>query len=117
MKQIFYFTLFTLIIFCSTSCEKGKLESVSSNLPPTIIKTEACFSPDCMTLFIAHPTDDFFYSDAEKYRTEWLKDGDFYKYGYRLNCAHPALYKAIISFRNSNEVREITYELDSNLPE
>jgi hypothetical protein len=104
MKQTFYFALFTLILLCSTCCQKETLDN--STLPTALIKTEACFSPDCMTLILAHPSNDFFDEDSEKHEIGWLKNIAFYRNESQLSCTHSALYKAIMRFIYSNQVKE-----------
>ena len=116
MKTIYTFILLGFVAMLCASCQKEPTtpSMESANLPPITVHTEACYSPDCMTLILAHPDDNFFFEDEALYLVDWWKDGAFLRQGTRLDCMHAGSYRAVVTFRLQQTTRELTYELKAD---
>jgi hypothetical protein len=64
-----------------------------------------------MTLILAHPDDNFYYNDSNKYHVKWYKNEALVHEGYRLDCAHAGEYKAEILFLDTDQTDYLQYEL------
>lgn len=112
MKNTLFTSLIVVVLLSATGCYQSPLfEELLPPMPPTVIKTEACFSDDGMTLIVAHPQDEFFYTAKHLYNVTWYQKNRFLRSGTRLPCVSAGKYRAEITFYQYGETRILTYEI------
>lgn len=109
LKTLLFPSILLLSVLC-ISCEKEEaIDVLSITLPPTTIATEACFTPDCITLILAHPDDNFYYENKNNYQVGWYKNEVFIKSAVRLSCIGNGDYRAVLTFLNFDKKVEQNY--------
>ena len=112
-NTISLFTMLLLVVAFSFSCEKENFDPTTlADTPAMEVKKESCFSPEHMTLFLAHPEDFYYYSNTDNYQVDWSKEGKFIHSGYRLDCTSAGNYLIEINFLETGAKYQLTYELN-----
>lgn len=87
---------------------------VEAPIPPATIRTEACYTPEALTLIVAHKDrGNFYFEDNASYRIDWYKDKVFLQSAPRIDCATDGYYQAIIISLEDKAQKELIYELST----